>query len=63
MVCKKSTNHTCMDILGTNIMIVTMTKIAVATCSLGSSTKVMHSIKFVNWLSQDFKILVYLPCS
>jgi hypothetical protein len=39
-----------MDISGTVITTVTMTKISIATCSLGSSTKVMRS-KFVNWLS------------
>jgi lipoprotein signal peptidase len=40
-----------MDISGTVITIVTLTKISIATCSLGSSTKVMRSSKFVNWLS------------
>ena len=34
------------------ITTISMTKISIATCSLiGSSTKVMHSSKFVNWLS------------
>jgi hypothetical protein len=40
-----------MDISGTIIMTITMTKISLATCSLGSSTKVMRTSKFVNWLS------------
>ena len=63
MVCKKYANHTCMNISGTDITIVTMTKIAIATCSLASSTKIKRSIKFVNWLSRDSKTLVYLQCS
>jgi hypothetical protein len=47
---KKSTNHTCMDISGTIITTVTMTKISIVTCSLlSSSTKVVRSSKFVNW--------------
>jgi hypothetical protein len=42
-----------MDISGTVITTITMTKISIATCSLGSSTKVMRSSKFINWLSSQ----------
>jgi hypothetical protein len=47
---EKTTNHACMDILGTIITTYIMTKISIVTCSLlSSSTKVVRSSKFVNW--------------